>query len=105
MIKEKDFELSKNVNRNSLLLNSSYSGNDRVGSEVLFDNLPEIIKPNMLASYLDVSIKTIYDWNYRAKTRNIPSDLFLKINRLLYIRKTVLQRWINSQNKELNNVH
>lgn len=85
-----------------------YKKVDSYGSEfyedLLFDNLPEIIKPDILANYLSVSVKTIYDWRYRGQTRNIPSDLFIKINRLLYIRKTVLLRWINSQNKELNYV-
>lgn len=66
--------------------------------DVIFDNLPEIIKSEVLANYLSVSIKTIYDWRYRGQTRNIPSNLFIKINRLLYIRKSVLLNWINSQN-------
>ena len=96
--------MSKNVNKDYLLVNSSYGGNDQLGSSLLFDNLPEIIKPEVLANYLSISVKTIYDWRYRGQTRSIPSDLFLKINRLLYIRKAVLLRWINSQNKELNHV-
>lgn len=67
-------------------------------SIVLFNNLPELVKPDYVANLLGISIKTIYDWNYRQKMRNIPEGLFIKINRLLYLRTTVLRDWINSQN-------
>ena len=70
-------------------------------SALLFDNLPEIIRPNIAAKLLGVSVKTIYDWRYRQKTRNIPDDLFLKINRFLYVRTSALKKWINTQNKFL----
>lgn len=65
---------------------------------MLFNNLPELMKPELVANVLGLSVKTIYDWNYRQKTRNIPEGLFIKINRLLYLRTTVLRNWINSQN-------
>jgi hypothetical protein len=67
-------------------------------SSMLFQNLPEILRPDKAAELLGVSIKTIYDWRYRQKTRNIPNDLFFKLNRLLYIRTSALQKWINQQN-------
>jgi hypothetical protein len=67
-------------------------------SSMLFHNLPEILRPDKAAELLGVSIKTIYDWRYRQKTRNIPDDLFFKLNRLLYIRTSALQKWINQQN-------
>lgn len=67
----------------------------------LFYNLPDLIKPTVAADLLDISVKTIYDWRYQAKTRNIPDDLFIKINRLLYLRTKSLRRWIISQNPSL----
>jgi hypothetical protein len=77
----------------------SYQGLAPLINDPLFENLPELIKPQLAANTLGISIKTIYDWHYRGKTRNVPEDLFIKINRLLYIRKTALKRWINSQNQ------
>ncbi|MBD66007.1 MAG: hypothetical protein CME62_12425 [Halobacteriovoraceae bacterium] len=68
----------------------SFDGN------MLFDNLPEIMRPHKVADLLGLSVKTIYDWKYRGKTRNIPSDLFLKLNRSLYIRTEVLKRLVTS---------
>jgi len=76
-----------------------YQGPAPLINDPLFENLPELIKPQLAANTLGISIKTIYDWHYRGKTRNVPEDLFIKINRLLYIRKTALKRWINSQNQ------
>lgn len=70
-------------------------------SDVFFNNLPEIMKAVAVADLLGLSIKTIYDWRYKQKTRNIPIDLFIKINRLLYLRTAVLGKWIASQNQFL----
>jgi hypothetical protein len=70
-------------------------------SEKFFNNLPEIMKAVAVADLLGISIKTIYDWRYKQKTRNIPNDLFIKINRLLYLRTAVLRKWITSQNQFL----
>ena len=64
---------------------------------LLFDNLPDLIRPNAVALALGVSIKTIYDWKYQHRTKNIPPELFMKVNRLLYLRKDILRRWIFSQ--------
>ena len=72
-----------------------------VRSAPIFDNLPEILRPAAVAELLGVSIKTIYDWRYRQKTRNIPEDLFIKFNRFLYVRTSVLKKWINHQNNFL----
>lgn len=76
-----------------------YSGEK--SPELFFNNLPEIMKAVAVADLLGVSIKTIYDWRYKQKTRNIPNDLFIKINRLLYLRTAVLRKWITSQNQFL----
>lgn len=67
----------------------------------LFDNQPELLKANVVAELLGISIKTIYDWHYKRKTRNIPDGLFIKLNRLLYIRTAELRHWITLQNQNL----
>lgn len=87
---------------------SSYSmsdiGYDRCGiqkskcTSLIFENLPDLIRPQKAARLLDISIKTIYDWKYRGRTRNIPNDLFIKLNRSLYINTEVLKKWIAHQN-------
>ena len=68
---------------------------------LLFENLPELIKPEAVASLLSVSVKTVYDWRYRQKLRKVPEGLFLKFNRQLYLRSEVLRQWIRSQNPSL----
>jgi predicted DNA-binding transcriptional regulator AlpA len=67
-------------------------------SKPIFDNLPELIKPKQLAELLSISVATVYDWKYKEKTRKIPKDLFLKMNRSLYINTEVLRSWITSLN-------
>lgn len=86
-------------------LNNSFRTDEALlmmsSSNQLFENLPDLIKPQLAADTLGISIKTIYDWRYRGKTRNIPSNLFVKLGRLLYVRKEALKHWINSQNNTL----
>ena len=69
--------------------------------DTLFDNLPEILRPKVAADLLGISIKTVYDWRYRQKTRNIPDDLFIKFNRFLYVRTSALKKWMDQQNNIL----
>jgi len=68
------------------------------GRSLFFENLPELLRPEAAAALLGLSRQTIYDWRYRQEQRNIPPALFLKINRLLYLRTEVLKQWITSQN-------
>lgn len=70
------------------------------GSDFLAD-LPELIRLESAAEVIGVSVKTIYDWRYRCKERKIPAGLFVKINRSLLIRTSVLREWIASQNPSL----
>ena len=70
----------------------------QIETDSLFENLPELIRPAVAANVLNLSTWTIYDWKYRQKQRGVPSNLFVKINRNLYIRTSVLKRWIASQN-------
>jgi len=69
-----------------------------VGGELFFDNQPELLRPQTAAALLGLSRQTIYDWHHKHERRNIPKSLFLKINRLLYLRTEVLKAWIASQN-------
>jgi len=64
----------------------------------LFDNLPRLMRPKAVSDFLGVSVNTIYDWKYRGAMRNVPENLFLKINQYLYVRGDVLKEWISSQN-------
>ena len=64
-------------------------------------DVPELIRIELAASVLGLSIKTIYDWRYRCKQRKIPDGLFVKLNRSLLIRTSVLREWIASQNPSL----
>jgi hypothetical protein len=70
-------------------------------SEKLFDNLPKLMRPEQVAAYFDVSIKTIYDWRYRGRLRGLPKGMFLSLNRRLFIRTSILVEWIASQNPEV----
>lgn len=65
---------------------------------LFFDNLPELMRPEKAAFVLGVSKQTIYDWRYRQKQRSIPPEMFIKINRMLYLRTNVLKQWIALQN-------
>ena len=65
---------------------------------MFFENLPELLRPQAAAALLGLSRQTIYDWHHKRVQRNIPPSLFLKINRLLYVRTEVLKAWISSQN-------
>lgn len=67
----------------------------------LFENQPELLKPADVARLLGISTKTIYDWRYHQKTRNIPDNLFIKFNKLLYIQTAELRHWIILQNSNL----
>ncbi|WP_407652939.1 helix-turn-helix domain-containing protein [Bdellovibrio svalbardensis] len=64
----------------------------------LFENLKALLTPNEVCELLGISIKTIYDWKYRGALRGVPRELFVKLNRRLFIRTDILRKWIFSQN-------
>lgn len=72
---------------------------DENAQPLFFDNLPELMRPEKAASVLGVSKQTIYDWRYRQQERRIPPEMFIKINRMLYVRTRVLTEWITLQNR------
>lgn len=65
----------------------------------IFNNLPDLIVLEVSAKVLKKSVKTLYDWNYRGKTRKkkIPPNLFVKLGGGLYVRKDVLITWTFNQ--------
>lgn len=67
----------------------------------IFDNQKGWMRPEEVASLLSISVKTIYDWKYRARKRHIPDGLFIKFNRQLFIRTDILRTWVISQNPDL----
>ncbi|PIR23423.1 MAG: hypothetical protein COV44_02970 [Deltaproteobacteria bacterium CG11_big_fil_rev_8_21_14_0_20_45_16] len=71
---------------------------DQKDQPLFFDNLPELMRPEKAAFVLGVSKQTIYDWRYRQKQKSIPPEMFIKINRMLYLRTNVLKQWIALQN-------
>jgi len=84
--------------------NSDFNSNFKVYDQVLasekpvlFENLPELIELRLASLFLNKSVKTLYDWNYRGETRKskIPPDLFIKIGGSLRIRKDVLRKWMS----------
>ena len=81
-------------NLNEKKINENDGKTKYLNDEQLFKNLPKLIRPQVLADELGLSIKTIYDWKYRGKTRNIPEKLFLKICGRLYVRTDVLNHWL-----------
>ena len=66
--------------------------------DVLFDNLPALLRPEKAAALLGISVQTIYDWRYRENQRRVPKDLFVKFNRFLYLKSEILMQWIASRN-------
>jgi hypothetical protein len=70
----------------------------------LFDNLPKLMRTEQFAEHFRYSKATIYDWRYRGKLRGVPDNLFLTLNRRLYIRTDVFLAWLASQNPNLDGV-
>lgn len=54
----------------------------------------DYLKPAAAAKLLGISIKTIYDWKYRAKSKGIPDDMFFNLRRGFLIRSDVLKEWV-----------
>ena len=70
--------------------------------DLLFDNLPKLMRTEQFAEHFGYSKATIYDWRYRGAMRGVPSRLFLTLNRRLYIRIDIFLAWLASQNPNLD---
>lgn len=66
-------------------------------NQKFFENLPDLIRAENLASLMGLSVKTIYDWRYRARIRRVPAELFLKFRGKLFVRTKVLKQWMASE--------
>lgn len=55
----------------------------------------KLLRPNEVSKILGVSTETVYDWKYRAKKRNIPTGMFVKISTMLFVRSDLLKMWIS----------
>ncbi len=67
-------------------------------TSTLFENAKALLTPKEVSSILGIAPATIYDWKYRSILRKVPTGLFIKFNRKLFIRTEVLKHWILSQN-------
>ncbi len=83
-------------------LNRTRESEDSFSSQTFFDNLPELLRPEKVASLLGLSIRTIYSWRYRPHQNRVPEGLFLKFNRILYLHTKTLRTWIAHQNTSGN---
>jgi hypothetical protein len=71
---------------------------DNGSGQLFFENSKGLLTPQEVSDLLGISPKTIYDWKYRPTVRKVPSGLFVKFNRKLFIRTDILRNWIVSQN-------
>lgn len=85
-----------------LISNKTLEIHEILPSQMFFDNLPELLRPEKVASLLGISIRTIYSWRYRQKQKRVPEGLFLKFNRILYLNTKILRMWIAHQNASGN---
>ena len=63
-------------------------------SGLIFDNSFSLIPAQEFCSRFGYSIKTIYDWKYRPKKNNVPTDLVVKFRGKLFIQKDILKNLI-----------
>lgn len=55
-----------------------------------------LIRASELAKQLNMSLETLYDWKYRSKERGIPTGMFLKIGKILYVRLDLFELWVKA---------
>jgi hypothetical protein len=57
----------------------------------------QLMRTHDVAKLMGISLETIYDWKYRAKQKNVPQVMFLKINQMLFVRTDLLKSWLLSK--------
>jgi hypothetical protein len=70
---------------------------DLISEDKLFDNLSELITPEIAAEVLHTTRATVYQWHSRPKKYDVPVGLFIKLGRKLLIRRDVLKTWVLSR--------
>jgi len=68
----------------------------------LFENLKGWLRPEELSKRTGFSVKTIYNWRYQSRSKDIPEALFVKFGGKLFVRTEVFKSWISSQNPDLS---
>ena len=65
----------------------------------LFENLSELLTPDMTAAAVHTTRGTVYQWHARPSRYHVPDGLFVKLGRKLLIRRDILRTWVLSTNK------
>lgn len=61
----------------------------------LFDNLPEVLTADQVASLLSLKRNTIYQWKWKRKMiKDLPEDFFIGEGKPLRIRTSALKKWL-----------
>lgn len=68
----------------------------QLSPSTLFDNLAELLTPEMAAKALHTTRGTVYQWHSRPRRYGVPEGLFIKLGRKLLIRREVLKAWVLS---------
>ena len=63
----------------------------------LFENLPELLTPDLVATALHTTRATVYQWHSRPRKYAVPDGFFIKLGRKLLIRRDVLKIWVFSR--------
>lgn len=63
-------------------------------NEKLFENRRILMRAHEAAQELQIPVSTVYNWKYRGHLHGVPEGLFLKLNRMLYVRVDILRQWI-----------
>lgn len=69
----------------------------KISADTLFDNLSELLTPEMAAAALQTTRETVYQWNSRPLKYRIPDGLFIKMGRKLLVRREILKMWVLSR--------
>lgn len=65
---------------------------------LLFENLPDLLTPELAARALHTTRGTVYQWHYRPQKYSVIDGMFLKLGRKLLIQREVLKTWVLSRN-------
>jgi hypothetical protein len=74
--------------------------NSGLKPDPFFENLKGWMRPHEVAEAFGLSVWTVYKWKHKGRMLGVPEDLFIKLNRNLFVRTDVLRRWISSQNSK-----
>ena len=70
---------------------------DKLDTSQLFENLSELLTPEMAAEVLHTTRATVYQWRSRPRKYGVPDGLFVTLGRKLLLRRDVLKTWVLSR--------